>query len=126
MSQDRLVQALSAELDASRSAGRFDKERADRAEQRVRELQQELERVQTQLRQALSRPSSSATQPMPRDELTQRLKLALDSNHRLERARGKEERKAVALQAQLDECRELARRWEQRARALEGQLKLLG
>ena len=126
MSGERLVQALSAELDAARSAGRFQSERAERAEQRVRELQQELERVQTQLRQALSRPEPGDAVGVPSEELTQRLKLALDSNQRLERARGKEERRAVALEAQLQECREHARRWEQRARALEGRLKLRG
>ena len=123
MSEERLVQALSAELDAARSGARFEADRADRAEARTRELARELERVQQQLRAALAGPSGAQ---ISSGELTQRLKLALDSNHRLEQARGKQEREAVELAEHLKRCREVARRWEQRARALEGQLKLLG
>ncbi len=125
MTDPRLVEALTAERDAARSSSRFEADRADRAEARVRQLSQELERVQHQLRAALATPASSSRPPSG-GELAQRLKLALDSNQRLEKARGKEERQAQELAAQLRQARELARRWEQRARALEGELKLRG
>lgn len=121
-----LQEILKGERDEAVAEAAFERNRAEQAMLRNQALRDEVRGLRRQLRELLgenhvlesSRESSSA-------QLAEQLRLAVDTNWRLERDRAHLARKAQQLEARVqDQAGELAR-LRARVRALQGQLRLI-
>ena len=125
-----VLDALRAERDAALHEAAFERGRASQALDRNEVLRHELGQLRERLKAALGARTeepeeSEAGAPTRRErELAERLRLAMDTNWRLERDRGRLERQASSLQEQLNEERQRIERLEGKVRALEGELRL--
>ncbi|MCB9743007.1 MAG: hypothetical protein H6741_02690 [Alphaproteobacteria bacterium] len=132
--RDLLVEAVLAERDSALEEARFERQRAEQALARNETLRQELGEARDRLRQLIADepaplghlPPPPGQTPLVREEadLGDRLRLAMDTNRRLERVR-------VHLQEELDGARkaleaeqETVERLRRRLKAVEGQLRI--
>lgn len=120
---DPYLSALERERDDAREELRFEQQRGELAMSRVEALRQDNAALREQLK-ALALAARTAPRPPEEPDLAERLKLAIDSNRRLERDLARQERELEELRGQLREERELAQRLNRRIRALEGSLRM--
>ncbi|MED5373556.1 MAG: hypothetical protein VX899_21240 [Myxococcota bacterium] len=122
---DELLDILRQERDAALEEADFERSRAEQALLRNRSLREEVGALRRELRrihgdQELQAAGAQATEL----QLSEQLKLATDTNWRLERDRQHLARKAHQLESRVqDQAAELSR-LRARVRALQGQLRL--
>ena len=108
MSRDILVEELRRDRDAAIEEADYERQRAEIAAQRAETLRAETQRLRARVQELLDRPAAA-----PNSEGDDRLRLALDSNRRLERLRTRLEAELAkndlqsALAGVLDELDEL-------------------
>ena len=120
-----LAEALKAERDAALEEAEFERTRAAQALRRNQALREQLQAVRERLASHLGEEGSSAASLKER-ELADRLRLAMDTNWRLERLRARLEARLVASDERAEAAEREVARLELRIKALEGQLKLKG
>lgn len=123
--------ALREERDAALQEAAFERGRAAQALSRNDVLRSEVGVLRERLKAALGgrteEPQEEADPQAPsrrEKELSERLRLAMDTNWRLERDRARLERRFAALQEEMVEERARGERLELKVRALEGELRL--
>ncbi|MCP4809766.1 MAG: hypothetical protein GY913_25105 [Proteobacteria bacterium] len=118
-----LGDALKAERDAALEEAGFERTRAAQALRRNQELREQLQAVREQLAAHLGEEDRS-TASLQERELADRLRLAMDTNWRLERIRARLEQKLVETTDRAEASDREVARLALRVKALEGQLKL--
>lgn len=118
-----LGDALKAERDAALEEAGFERTRAAQALRRNQELREQLQAVREQLAAHLGEEDRS-TASLKEREFADRLRLAMDTNWRLERIRARLEQKLVETAERADASEREVARLALRVKALEGQLKL--
>ena len=128
--EGELVAALREERNAALEEASFERERAVQALERNERLRHELASVRDRLKDALggktAEPDEGAEAPTTRRErdIAERLRLAMDTNWRMERDRSRMERKLTETRGVLAEERARVGRLERKVLALEGELRL--
>ncbi|MCB9758715.1 MAG: hypothetical protein H6739_02650 [Alphaproteobacteria bacterium] len=123
--RDLLLDAIMQERDAALDEARFERERAEQALKRNQTLRGDLTQLREQLRELLGRDGEAPPPAKePDEDLAERLKLAMDTNWRLERGRVKLERQLEEARLSLNEEQERVKRLQRKLRALEGALRI--
>ena len=127
---DELIAALREERNAALEEAAFERERAAKALERNERLRHELAKVRERLKEALggntAEPDADTESAPTRRErdIAERLRLAMDTNWRLERDRARLERKLAEARSASEEERQRVGRLERKVLALEGELRL--
>lgn len=121
-----LEQLLRGERDEARAEAQDERARAEQTALRNKALKDEVRGLRRQLRQLLGENHALETvRDTSAAQLSDQLRLAVDTNQRLERERAHLARKSKQLEDRVqDQAAELAR-LRARVRALQGQLRLL-
>ncbi|MBK7756880.1 MAG: hypothetical protein IPI35_10875 [Deltaproteobacteria bacterium] len=119
MSRDILVEELRRDRDAAIEEADYERQRAEIAAQRAETLRAETQRLRARVQELLDRPAAA-----PSPEGDDRLRLALDSNRRLERLRTRLEAELAEVKTALTTEHETSERLRRRVRALEVQVRL--
>lgn len=123
---DKLEELLHKERDAALEEAEFERTRANSALARNKQLREELAALREELKTALraAGPSPGPDASAREGDLAERLKLAMDTNWRLEKQRARLEKKIAQLRGELTGHKGTASRLERKVRALEGQLRI--
>jgi len=119
LSRDILVEELRRDRDAAIEEADYERQRAEIAAQRAETLRAETQRLRARVQELLDRPAAA-----PNSEGDDRLRLALDSNRRLERLRTRLEAELAEVKTALTTEHETSERLRRRVRALEVQVRL--
>lgn len=117
---DPLTAVFARERDDAREELAYERQRQELTLHRLEALRADNAALREQLKTALT----AARGVKPAEDLTERLKLAIDSNRRLERELARVERELEEARQTEREAVEQATRLNRRIRALEGSLRM--
>ena len=122
----KVEEVLVSERDAALEEAAFERRRADHALERNKKLREELAVLREDLKAALLGASAEVPQGAEdrEQDIAERLRLAMDTNWRLEKQRARLEKKVVELRGELSQLKSQRERLERRVRKLEGELRM--
>jgi len=121
----RLEEVLTGERDAALEEAAFERTRAGQALARNAKLREELQELREQLKEALRGGPVMPEDASGREtDLAERLRLAMDTNWRIEKQRARLEKKIVELRGEVAGLQSIRDRLERRVRKLEGELRM--